>query len=80
MIVTLLKEHRLEFLSLKEATPASLHLSKCQTVENHMSRLMNCVVSVCALCFLLMVPFIGMQSLIVAFPSHTHYYVRFFLQ
>ena len=35
MIVKLLTEHRLEFLSLKEAAEArpSLHLTKCQIVE-----------------------------------------------
>ena len=38
MIVKLLTEHHLEFLSLKEIAEArpSLHLSKCQIVENHM--------------------------------------------
>ena len=37
MIVKLLTEHRLEFLSLKEAAQArlSIHLSKCY-IENHM--------------------------------------------
>ena len=41
MTVTLLTEHHLEFLSLKEAAQAhlSLHLSKCHIVGNHMSRL-----------------------------------------
>ena len=35
MIVKLLTEHHLEFLSLKEAAEArlSLHLSKCQILE-----------------------------------------------
>ena len=39
MSVTLLTEHHLEFLSLKEAAQAclSLYLSKCQIVGNHMS-------------------------------------------
>ena len=39
MIVKLLTEHHLEFLSLKEAAQAhlSLHLSKCQIVGNLMS-------------------------------------------
>ena len=42
MIVKLLTEHHLEFLSLKEASEAlpSLHLSKCQIVGNLMSRLL----------------------------------------
>ena len=41
MIVKLLTEHHLEFLSLKEAAEArpSLHMSKCHIVGNHMSRL-----------------------------------------
>ena len=41
MLVKLLTEHHLEFLSLKGATEArlSLHLSKCHIVGNHMSRL-----------------------------------------
>ena len=43
MIVNLLTEHHLEFLSLKEAAEArpSLHLSKCQIVGNLMPRLIN---------------------------------------
>ena len=38
MIVKLLTEHHLEFLSLKGAAEAhpSLHMSKCQIVENLM--------------------------------------------
>ena len=41
MIVKLLTEHHLEFLSLKKATEArpSLHLSKCQIVGNLVPRL-----------------------------------------
>ena len=41
MIVKLLTEHHLEFLSLKEAAQVcpSLHLSKCQIVGNLMPRL-----------------------------------------
>ena len=41
MIVKLLAEHHLEFLSLKEAAEARpcLHLSKCQIVGNLMPRL-----------------------------------------
>ena len=41
MIVKLLTEHHLEFLSLKEAAEAhpSLHLSKCQIVGTLMPRL-----------------------------------------
>ena len=41
MIVKLLTEHQLEFLSLKEAAQArlGLHLSKCHIVGNHMTRL-----------------------------------------
>ena len=41
MIVKLLTEHHLEFLSLKEEaqTCLSLHLSKCQIVGNLMPRL-----------------------------------------
>ena len=41
MIVKLLIEHHLKFLSLTEATPArlSLHLSKYHFVGNHMPRL-----------------------------------------
>ena len=41
MIVKLLTEHHLEFLSLKEEaqTRLSLHLSKCQVVGNLMPRL-----------------------------------------
>ena len=40
MIVKLLTEHHLEFLSLKDTAQAclSLHLSKCHIVGNHMSR------------------------------------------
>ena len=42
MIVKLLTEHHLEFLSLKEAAEASLslHLSKCHIVGN----LMHCLI------------------------------------
>ena len=38
MIVKLLIEHHLEFLSLKEAAEArpGLHMSKCHIVGNHM--------------------------------------------
>ena len=38
MIVKLLTEHHLEFLSLKRAAEAclSIHLSKCHIVGNHM--------------------------------------------
>ena len=41
MTLSLLTEHHLEWLSLKEAVLArlSLHLSKCHIVGNHMSRL-----------------------------------------
>ena len=41
MIVKLLTEHQLEFLSLKKAAQAhlSLHLSKCHIVGNLMARL-----------------------------------------
>ena len=41
MIVKLLTEHQLEFLSLKQAAEAcqSLHLLKCQIVGNLMPRL-----------------------------------------
>ena len=41
LIVKLLTEHHLEFLSLKEAAEArpSLHLSSCQIVGNLMRRL-----------------------------------------
>ena len=41
MIVKLLTEHHLEILSLKGGCRGfpSLHLSKCQIVGNHMSRL-----------------------------------------
>ena len=41
MIVKLLTEHPLEFLSLKDAAEArlSLHMSKCHIVGNHMPRL-----------------------------------------
>ena len=41
MIVKLLTEHHLEFLSLKEAAEArpSLHMSKCLIVGNFMPRL-----------------------------------------
>ena len=41
MIVKLLAEHHLEFLSLNEAAEArpSLHMSKCQIVGNLMPRL-----------------------------------------
>ena len=41
MTVKLLTEQHLEFQSLREAVQArlSLHLSKYQIVENHMSRL-----------------------------------------
>ena len=51
MIVKLLIEHHLEFLSLTEATPArlSLHLSKCHFVGNHMPRLVCLYYSVSVL-------------------------------
>ena len=39
MIVKLLTEHHLAFLSIKRQAFLSLHLSKCQIVGNHMSRL-----------------------------------------
>ena len=32
----------------------------------------NCVVAVCVLCVFLMVPWVGLQSVIVVFPGHTH--------
>ena len=32
----------------------------------------NCVVAVCILCLYLMVPLVGLQSVIVAFAEHTH--------
>ena len=43
MIVKLLTEHHLKFLSLKQAAEArpSLHMSKCHIVGNHMSRLIS---------------------------------------
>ena len=43
MIVKLLTEHHLEFLSLKETAEArpSLHMSKCQFVGNHVPRLIS---------------------------------------
>ena len=43
MIVKLLTEHHLEFLSLKKAAEArlSLHLSKCQLVGNLMRKLLS---------------------------------------
>ena len=43
MIVKLLTEHHLGFLSLKEIAEArpSLHLTKCQIAGNHVSRLIN---------------------------------------
>ena len=45
MIVKLLTEHQLEFLSLKEEaqTRLSLHLSKCHIVRKHMSGLIYVV-------------------------------------
>ena len=45
MIIELLTEHHLEFLSLKEATEAhlSLHMSKCHNVGNQMHRLNYCL-------------------------------------
>ena len=45
MIVKLLTEHHLEFLSLNEAAEArpSLHLSKCQIVGNLMPRPKCCL-------------------------------------
>ena len=45
----LLTEHHLEFLSLKEAALAcqSLHLSKYHIVGNHMSLIINVLVSDC---------------------------------
>ena len=46
MIIKLLTEHHLEFLSLKEEaqTRLSLHLSKCQIVGNLMPRLIYQIV------------------------------------
>ena len=44
MIVKLLTEHHLEFLSLKggcRGSILSLHLSKCQIVGNHMPLIFN---------------------------------------
>ena len=43
MIIKLLTEYNLEFLSLKEAAQArlSVHMSKCHIVGNHMSRLIS---------------------------------------
>ena len=48
MIVKLLTEHHLEFLSLKEAAEArpSLHMSICHIVGNHMLRLKCMFISV----------------------------------
>ena len=33
---------------------------------------LNCVVTVCILCLFLTVPWVGLQSVIVAFPGHTN--------
>ena len=51
MIVNLLTEHHLEFLSLKEAAQArlSLHLSKCHIVRNHVPLPTLCVRAVITL-------------------------------
>ena len=49
MVIYLLTEHHLEFLSLKLAAQGrlSLHLSKCHIVGNHMPRLiMLCITHV----------------------------------
>ena len=35
----------------------------------------NCVVAVCVMCLFLMVPWVGLQSVIVTFPGHTHLFV-----
>ena len=32
----------------------------------------GCVVAVCIMCLFLTVPWVGLQSVIVAFPGHTH--------
>ena len=37
-----------------------------------------CVVAVCVLCLFLVVPWVGLQSVIVAFPVHTHFLVKWF--
>ena len=35
-----------------------------------------CVVAVCVLCLFLMVPWVGLQSLMVSFPDHTHLFLE----
>ena len=39
---------------------------------------LNCVMSVCVLCLFLIVPWVGLQSVIVVLPGHTrlHFYKR----
>ena len=34
--------------------------------------LLKCVVTICVVCLFLAVPWVGFQSVIVAFPGHTH--------
>ena len=65
MIVKLLTEHHLEFLSLKKAAEAcpSLHMSKCHIVGNLMHWL-NCVIvvntAVSVPCLFLTMPWVGL--------------------
>ena len=33
----------------------------------------NCAVAVCILCHFLTLPWVGLQSVIVVFPGHTHF-------
>ena len=49
MIVKLLTEHNLEFLSLKGGCRGrpSLHMSKCHIVGNHMHRLKYVITTTC---------------------------------
>ena len=36
----------------------------------------NCVVAVSVPCFFLTIPWVGLQSVIVIFPGHTHLYFK----
>ena len=39
----------------------------------------NCVVALCVQCLFLTVPWVGLQSVIVAFPGHAHLLSGYFL-
>ena len=51
--------------------PFLVYQSSCRGRESWLFYF-NCVVAVCVLCLFHMVPLVGLQSVVVSFPGHTH--------